>query len=107
MCGVYLVMAILLEVGGTLSLKQSEGFTRLLPSLLIVPLYVFSFGIFSLALKGISVSVAYAIWAGAGTALIALIGIFWFKEPADTAKMVSLALIVLGVIGLNLSGTGD
>ncbi len=56
-----------------------------------------------LALKRIDVSIAYAIWAGLGTALITVIGIFWFKEPVNALKIISLIVIVAGVIGLNLS----
>jgi small multidrug resistance pump len=58
----------------------------------------------TLALKRIDVSVAYAVWSGVGTALIATIGVLWFKEPATALKLVSLGLIILGVIGLNMSG---
>jgi small multidrug resistance pump len=60
----------------------------------------------SFTLKKIDVGVAYAIWSGFGTALIATIGILWFKEPLTLIKVGSLALIILGVIGLNLSGGG-
>lgn len=58
----------------------------------------------TLCLKKIDVSVAYAVWAGLGTALIAIIGILWFKEPLGALKVISLVLIVGGVVGLNLSG---
>ena len=58
----------------------------------------------TLALKRIDVSIAYAVWSGVGTALIATIGVLWFKEPATAVKLVSLALIILGVVGLNLTG---
>jgi len=56
------------------------------------------------ALKKIDVSVAYAIWAGIGTALIVAVGVLWFKEPVTALKIISLGLIIIGVIGLNLSG---
>jgi len=70
---------------------------------LIFVFYAASFSFFTLALKGIDVSIAYAIWAGLGTALIAVIGIFWFKEPVNALKIISLIVVVAGVIGLNLS----
>jgi len=70
---------------------------------LIFVFYAASFSVFTLALKGIDVSIAYAIWAGLGTALIAVIGIFWFKEPVNALKIISLIVVVAGVIGLNLS----
>lgn len=104
MSWVYLTLAILLEVGGTTSMKLSQGFTKLLPSILIFILYGLSFGSLTLALKGIDVSIAYAVWSGLGIALIALVGIFWFNEPAGAFKIISLGLIIVGVIGLNLLG---
>ena len=100
----YLVLAILLEVSGTTCMKLSEGFTRMVPSILLVVFYTLSLGMLTLALKKIDVSVAYAIWSGVGTALIATIGVLWFKEPATALKLISLGLIIIGVVGLNLSG---
>ncbi len=104
MTWLYLVLAILLEVSGTTCMKLSEGFTRMVPSILLVVFYTLSFGMLTLALKRIDVSVAYAIWSGVGTALIASIGVLWFKEPATAMKLISLGLIIVGVVGLNLSG---
>ena len=106
MTWVYLFLAIVLEVAGTTNMKLSQGFTKLGPSVAMVVFYALSFGGLTLALKGIDVSVAYAIWSGLGTALIAAIGILWFKEPTTAIKMISLGLIVTGVVGLNLSGAG-
>jgi small multidrug resistance pump len=104
MTWLYLVLAILLEVSGTTCMKLSEGFTRMVPSILLVVFYTLSLGMLTLALKKIDVSVAYAIWSGVGTALIATIGVLWFKEPATALKLISLGLIIIGVVGLNLSG---
>ena len=104
MTWLYLVLAILLEVSGTTCMKLSEGFTRMVPSILLVVFYTLSFGMLTLALKKIDVSVAYAIWSGVGMALIASIGVLWFKEPATALKLISLALIIIGVVGLNLTG---
>ena len=101
---IYLVLAILLEVSGTTCMKLSAGFTKALPSILMFVLYGASFSVLTLALKKIDVSLAYAVWSGMGTALIATIGVLWFKEPLTALKMASLALIIAGVIGLNLSG---
>jgi small multidrug resistance pump len=101
---IYLVLAILLEVCGTTCMKLSAGFTKTLPSILMFVLYGASFSVLTLALKRIDVSIAYAVWSGMGTALIATIGVLWFKEPLTALKLVSLALIIAGVIGLNLSG---
>jgi len=100
----YLLLAILLEVSGTTCMKLSGGFSRLAPSILIFVFYGASLGALTLALKKIDVSVAYAVWSGLGTALIALIGVLWFREAMTSLKAVSVALIIIGVIGLNLSG---
>lgn len=100
----YLFAAIVLEVIGTTCMKLSEGFTRIVPSILIFVFYGLSFAGLTLCLKYIEVSVAYAVWAGVGTALIALIGIALFKESLTAMKVLSIALIIFGVVGLNLSG---
>lgn len=101
---VYLVFAIVFEVAGTTSMKLSEGFTRLGPSVAIFVLYGLAFTCLTLALKSFEVSVAYAVWAGLGVALISVVGVAYFGEPVTAVKLGSLLLIVLGVIGLNLSG---
>jgi small multidrug resistance pump len=100
----YLAAAIGLEICGTTALKLSDGFSRLGPSATVVFCYVASFLLLSLALRGIELSIAYAVWSGVGTAVVAAIGIFWFGESAGTWKLLCLALIVLGVVGLHLSG---
>ena len=100
----YLIAAILFEVSGTTCMKLSQGLTRIWPSIFIAVFYLLSLGNLTLALKQIDLGVAYAIWAGIGTALIALIGVVYFKEPASALKLASLALIILGVVGLHLSG---
>ena len=104
MTWLYLVLAILLEVSGTTCMKLSEGFTKTVPSILLFVFYTLSFSMLTLALKRIDVSIAYAVWSGVGTALIATIGVLWFKEPVTMIKLVSLGLIIIGVVGLNLSG---
>jgi small multidrug resistance pump len=100
----YLLLAIVLEVTGTTCMKLSAGFTKMLPSVLMFVFYILSFSALTLALKKVDVSVAYAIWSGMGTALIATIGILWFNEPLTMMKLISLVLIIVGVIGLNLGG---
>ncbi|MFN6465341.1 MAG: multidrug efflux SMR transporter [Nostoc sp. DedVER02] len=100
---IYLIAAILFEVSGTTCMKLSEGFTKLVPSVLIFVFYGLCFSCLTLALKKIEVSVAYSVWAGLGTVLIALIGIIWFRESATFTKLVSITLIVAGVIGINAS----
>ena len=98
-----LTISILTEVLGTVALKYSNGFSDWKPSVVVFTAYILSFVLLGLALKGIELSIAYAIWAGVGTALIAMIGIFYFNEPITTLKVASIVLIVLGVIGLNLA----
>jgi len=102
----YLFLAIILEVSGTTSMKLSQGFTKTLPSIAMFIFYILSLISLTLALKKVDVSVAYAVWSGIGTTLIALIGIFYFKEPSTVIKILSIGLIITGVVGLNLSGGG-
>ena len=99
-----LIAAIAAEVGGTTCLKLSDGFSRLVPSLSVVVLYFLSFIFLAHVLKTIDVSVAYAIWAGLGTALVATVGFLVFGEPMSGVRLISIGFIVLGVVGLQLSG---
>ncbi len=101
-----LMMAIVFEVTGTTAMKLSDGFTRPLPSILLILFYFLSLAALTLALKRIEVSIAYAVWAGVGTVLVAVIGILWFREPVSLLKVGSILLIVAGVVGLHLSGAG-
>jgi len=94
--------AIVLEVAGTTSMKLAQGFSRPLPSVLLFVFYAASFALMTVAVKKIDMSVSYAIWSGVGTALIALIGFGWFKEPVTALKVLSIFLIVVGVVGLNV-----
>ena len=102
----YLLIAILTEVVGTTLMKVSQGLTRLIPSVLMFVLYGISFVFMALALKKIEVSTAYAIWSGLGTAMIAMIGIVWFRESFNLPKLVGLVLIIGGVVLLNIKGAG-
>ena len=99
-----LALAIVLEVAGTTCMKLSGGFKEIVPSVLVFFFYGFSFTAFIYALKTIDLSITYAIWAGLGLALIAAIGILYFKEPVSVQRMVFIGLILVGVIGLSLSG---
>lgn len=101
---IYLALAILFEVGGTTCLKLSDGLTRPMASVGIFVLYSAAFAFLALALKRLEVSSVYAIWSGAGTALIAVIGVAVFDESFSAVKAASIALIIIGVVGLNLSG---
>ncbi len=99
-----LALAIILEVAGTTCMKLSGGFKELVPTVLVFIFYGLSFTSFIYALKTIDLSITYAIWAGLGLALIAAIGILYFKEPVTVPRMVFIGLILAGVIGLSLSG---
>ena len=99
-----LTIAIASEVAATVSLRYSDGFSKPLPSAIVVVGYAISFWLLALVLRELSVGTTYAIWAGAGTAAIAVIGIVALGEPATAVKLASIVLIVAGVIGLNLSG---
>ena len=100
-----LTVAIFFEVAGTACMKLSEGFTRLWPSAFIFIFYGLSFAALPLALKRIDLSLLYAIWSGVGTALIAIIGFIYFKEAVTPVKITSILLIIIGVVGLNLSNS--
>lgn len=99
---IFLGIGIIFEVLGTVSMKLAEGFTKLVPSILVFVFYGISLISLIFVLKKLNVSVAYAIWAGLGTALIAVIGIIWFKEPVSLIKIVSIVLIIAGIVGLEL-----
>lgn len=98
----WLLSAICCEVAGTISLKFSNGFTKIGPSVLAFVFYAVCFYSLSLALKRLEVSVAYAIWAALGIALIAVISILFLGESLCLIKMISFALIIAGVVGLSL-----
>ena len=96
-----LAAAIVFEVGGTTSMRLSEGFTRMTPTVMIFVFYGISFLLNTMVIRVLGMSVTYAVWSGAGTVLTALIGYLYFKEPATAIKVASAGLIVLGVIGMH------
>jgi small multidrug resistance pump len=100
---IYLSAAIATEVIGTVFLRFTEGFTRPLPSTVVVVTYVVSLWLTALALKSLEISLAYAIWAGVGTAAVAVIGMAALGETVNGLKLASIALVIGGVVGLNLS----
>jgi small multidrug resistance pump len=100
---IYLFTAILFEVAGITSMKLSRDLSEPLPSLAVLIFYVCSATAVILALKRLELSTAYAIWSGIGTALAAMIGVVYFREPLTPFKMISLGLVILGVVGLTLA----
>ncbi len=100
-----LAVAIVAEVVGTSALKGSAGFTRLGPSLIVVGSYALAFYLLALALRHIPVGIAYALWSGVGTALIALVGWIAFGQRLDAAALAGIGLIIAGVLVMNLSSS--
>jgi small multidrug resistance pump len=99
---VYLAIAIVAEVIGTTALKAADGFRMLGPSVVVVAAYGVSFYFLSLALRTIPIGLAYAIWSGIGIVLISLAGWFVYRQSLDGAAIVGMALIVAGVVVINL-----
>lgn len=98
----YLAIAIAAEVMATTALKFSEGFTRAIPSLLVVIGYAGAFYFLSRVLNQIPISVAYAIWSGAGVALVGIVGWVWLGQKLDMGALVGIGLIIGGVLVINL-----
>lgn len=96
--------AIASEVVGTVALKYTNGLSRPLPIAVVVVAYVISFALLAFTLRHLSLGVAYAVWAGVGTAAIALIGVLLLHESLGGIQAACIGLIVLGVVGLNAAG---
>ena len=101
-----LMLAGVLEIAWAFGLKQSDGFTRLWPSVATIVAIVLSFALVGFSLKSIPFGTAYAIWAGIGAAGTAILGIIVFGEAADATRLLCVALIVAGIIGLKLATPG-
>ncbi|MEG3954725.1 multidrug efflux SMR transporter [Microcoleus sp. herbarium2] len=101
---IYLMLAVVLEAAGTIYMKFSEGFTKVVPSVLMLVFYGISFIFLNLAIKKLDVSVAYSIFSGLGIALVAIGGIFFFKDPLTVFRIAAISLIIIGVVILNLTG---
>ena len=95
-------LAVLSEVTATTALKFSEGFTRLGPSIVVVLGYGVSFYLLSLSLKVIPIGVAYALWSGIGIVLTVIAGMILWREPLDWARVVGIALIIGGILVINM-----
>jgi len=98
------MLAVVLEAAGTIYMKFSEGFTKVVPSILMLIFYGISFIFLNLAIKKLDVSVAYSIFSGLGIALVAMGGIFFFKDPITIFRIAAISLIIIGVIILNFTG---
>ena len=106
MYGAFLLLgfAIVVEVGATAVLPKAEGFTHPGWTAVVLAGYGLSIWLLTVVVKQVPVSVAYAVWAGAGTALVAVVGLLFLGEHLTWVKAASLAMIVAGVVGLNLAG---
>jgi small multidrug resistance pump len=103
MAWILLIISIVLEVCGTTCMKLSNGFSRPLPSVLVFAFYAACFTVFMFAVKKIEISTAYAIWSGLGMALIAAIGVTYFRENISTLKIIGLLLVIAGVAALSIA----
>ncbi|MFH8343156.1 DMT family transporter [Streptomyces sp. NPDC018045] len=101
---VTLAGAIISEILATTAMKYSEGFSRLWPSLGTVLGYVVAFVLLAKTLKTMDVGTAYAIWSGAGTAVVAAIGMVFLGEAVTAARIIGVVLVIVGVVVLNLGG---
>lgn len=99
---IFLAIAIFFEVTGTAVLVKTEQFTRLIPTILVIILYSASFYFLSLSLKIIPVGIAYAIWSAVGIVCIAFIALIFFKQRLDFPAVLGIALIIVGVLVINL-----
>ena len=102
MAWIILFIAGLFEIGWAVGLKYTEGFTRLVPTVLTGISLVLSMGLLGWAVKTLPLGTAYAVWTGVGAVGTAIVGIVLFKEPATAARLVCLALIVSGILGLKV-----
>lgn len=102
MAWLYLFIAGLFEVGWAIGLKYTQGFTRLVPTVLTLASMAVSLGLLGLALKSLPVGTAYAVWTGIGTVGTAILGIVLLGEPATVLRLACIGLIVAGIVGLKL-----
>ncbi|HVH38602.1 MAG TPA: quaternary ammonium compound efflux SMR transporter SugE [Gemmatimonadaceae bacterium] len=103
MAWLLLMVAGILEVGWAIGLKYTQGFTRLWPSVWTIVAMVISMGLLGIATKSLPIGTAYSVWVGVGAVGTVLFGVLFFGEPASAARMLSVALIVVGIIGLKLA----
>lgn len=102
MAWLYLFIAGLFEIGWAIGLKYTQGFTRLVPTMLTLASMAVSLGLLGLALKSLPVGSAYAVWTGIGTVGTAILGIVLLGEPATALRLACIGLIVAGIVGLKL-----
>ncbi|ETU73486.1 MULTISPECIES: DMT family transporter [Pseudomonadota] len=99
-------VAIICEISAAIALRFSDGFTKVFPTVLAIVAFGMAFYTVSVAMKTLPVSIAYPVWAGAGTAGVALLGVLALREPASISKGIGVALVVAGVVLLNIASGG-
>ncbi|MGH6863193.1 MAG: DMT family transporter [Methylocella sp.] len=102
-----LIAGVMSDVAGATSMKFSDGFSRLWPSLLVFVFYAAAFELQAQVLRPMDLGLTYAIWAGAGTILTALVGVMLFRESMPLLKIVFLIVIIIGIVGVRLTGSGN
>ncbi|WP_129674371.1 multidrug efflux SMR transporter [Candidatus Chloroploca sp. Khr17] len=103
MAWIVLIIAGLMEMAWALLLKQTQGFTQMVPTIGFIITLSLSMGLLGYALRTLPVGTAYAVWTGIGAAGTAIVGMIWLGEPRDALKLISLAMLIGGIIGLRLS----
>lgn len=104
MAWIVLLIGSLCEVGWLVGMKYADGFTRLWPTVIMLFFMIASVGCLGIAIKTIPAGTAYAVWTGGSIAAVAVVGVFFLGEPATPMRLASFALIVIGMVGLRLSG---
>jgi len=99
---IYLAIAIVAEVIGTTALKFTDNFTNLMPSLLVAACYGTAIFMLSVIVRSMPVGIVYAIWSGAGIVLVTIVGAIWLRQTLDAAAIIGIALILAGVVIVNL-----
>ena len=103
MAWLILVLAGLFETGWAIGLKYTEGFTRLWPAVWTVFAMIVSLWLLAVAMKSLPVGTAYSVWVGVGAVGTVILGVLLFEEPANAARLISVALIIAGIVGLKLA----
>lgn len=103
MAWVYLFFAGLFEIGWAIGLKYTQGFTKLVPTVLTVLSMIVSLGLLGIALRTLPVGTGYAVWTGIGSVGTAILGIYLFNDPANALRLGCIALIVVGILGLKFA----
>lgn len=100
---IYLIIAGILEIGWAIGLKYTEGWSKILPSILTATIMIASFYFLSLALRTLPIGTAYAVWTGIGTVGATILGMFLFNEPREFMRILCIFLIIGGIVGLKLT----